>query len=144
MLDKAAFIRTYQAKARENLSEAQACLVAELPRATISRAYYALYQAANAWIAHKGPATSFDPDWPNAHHEDVEGRWRRILHEIHEDHGIEPDFDGDTIYGRLKNLRVRVDYKPRIDPTMKDAETAVSYSERAVGWLLSALKKAGK
>ena len=144
MLDKATFIKVYQEKARENLREAKACLAGELPRAAISRAYYALYQAANAWIAHKGAATSFDPDWPNAHHEDVEGRWRGILQEIHKDHGIEPDFDGDTIYGRLKNLRVRVDYKPRTDPTMKDAETAVLYSERTVGWLMAALKKAGR
>ena len=144
VLDKATFIRVYQTKARENLREAKACLAGELPRAAISRAYYALYQAANAWIAHKGSASSFDPDWPNSHHEDVEGRWRRILQEIHEDHGVESDFDGDRIYGNLKSLRVRVDYKPKSDPTMEDAKTAVSDAERTVGWLLAALKKAGK
>jgi uncharacterized protein (UPF0332 family) len=144
MSDKATFIQVYQTKARENLREAKDCFASGLGRAAISRAYYALYQVTNAWIAHKAADAGFDPDWPNAHHEDVERRWRTILHEIHEDHRIENDFDGDRIYGRLKSLRVRVDYKPRLDPTMRDAETAVSDSERAVGWLLAALKKAGR
>jgi uncharacterized protein (UPF0332 family) len=144
MLDKATFIKVYTAKAHANLLEAKSCLAGELPRAAISRAYYALYQAANAWIVHKGSAASFDPDWPNAHHEDVEKRWRGILHDIHEDHGIESDFDGDKLYGKLKSLRVRVDYKPKSEPTMDDAETAVFDSDRTVGWLLAALKKAGK
>jgi hypothetical protein len=142
MLDKATFIQVYQTKARDNLREAGACLATGLNRAAISRAYYALYLTANAWIAHKGTYTRFDPDRPNLNHEDVEDHWERILRDISEVQGIEPDFDGDSIYGKLKSLRVRVDYKPRTDPTLKDAETAVSDSMRAAGWLLAALKKA--
>lgn len=144
MLDRSKFITTYQAKARANLAEATACLRSQLPRAAINRSYYALYQAANAWLVFSGSGPPFDPDHPNLSHEEVDGQWREILDAIHERFGVEADFDGDRIYGRLKNLRVWVDYKPRLDPTMKDAESAVSASIRAVSWLAAALEKGGR
>ena len=144
MVTRAKFIEVYQAKARENLREAAACLKSGLARATISRAYYALYQAASGGVVHRKSDSSFDADWPNPHHEDVDRAWRGILGEIREECGVESDFDGHTIYGALKSLRVRVDYKPRLDPTMEDAETALDGATRAVGWLLTALRKAGR
>ena len=143
MLDRSKFIETYQVKARANLAEAAACVRQQLPRAAISRAYYALYQAANAWLADADDATPFDEDRPNRGHEEIEARWRLMLDDVHRRAGIEPDFDGDKIYMALKNLRVRVDYKTRLDPTMVDATGAVSDATRAVGWLLSAMTKVG-
>lgn len=143
MLDRSKFTETYQAKARANLAEAAACLHHQLPRATISRSYYALYQAANAWLSKTDGATAFDAERPNRSHEEIEGRWRQVLGDIQRRAGIQPDFDGDKIYTALKSMRVRVDYKSRLDPTMDDAADAVAQATRAVGWLLSALKKVG-
>ncbi len=143
MLEKSIFIEMYQVKARANLSEASECLKSQQPRAAISRAYYALYQAANAWIAHSDNGAAFDPGRPNVGHDEVDDLWPGILEEIQLRSGIECDFDGERIFGTLKGLRVRVDYKSGPAPTMSDAESAVSASTRAVTWLLAALKKVG-
>lgn len=143
MLERSKFIATYQAKAHANLVEAAACLQHRLPRAAISRSYYALYQSANAWLVAFEVDRSFDADRPNRGHEEIEGRWRQILADVNAHAGIQPDFDGDKIFTALKNFRVRVDYKTRHDPTMGDADGAVADATRAAGWLLSALKKVG-
>lgn len=143
MLDKSTFIELYQAKARANLAEAQVCLEMQQPRAAISRAYYALYQAASAWLAHTGGDEAFDPARPNGSHDEVEARWREILRELPA-LGIVPDAEGETLYPILNSLRVRVDYKPRWDPNLNDACHAVAAADRAVPWLISALERAGR
>lgn len=139
-LDKPTFIQAYRGKAIENLREAQACVEAGQPRAAITRSYYAVYQAANAWVVQH--ADKFDPDWPNAKHDELEREWRRVLLQIDQKQGVKADVDGVFIYGTLKRMRVQVDYKTEGDPGIEQARKAVASATRAVGWLDRALGKA--
>lgn len=117
MLNDSKFVEAYQRKARANLAEATFCLDALQPRAAISRAYYALYQAANAWLMYASGGNAFDPERPNLSHDEIEDRWPGILDEIHVRLGIESDYDGDRIFGMLKGLRVRSERRQVIWPS---------------------------
>jgi len=56
----------YVMKAKENLAAAETCLNSGYRNASVSRAYYAMFQAAIALLIHKGikpPSGSFGHQW---------------------------------------------------------------------------------
>ena len=140
---------SYPRKAWVSLGEAQAAIAQATNDPTkvlvaSNRAYYAVYLAANAWMAYKGGYPNLAERRNNWSHETVNEHWVTILDQIDKDAGVQADYDGDTIYTKLKALRVRVDYSISSDPTIKDVTDAVDASQRATGWLLKALKTVQK
>lgn len=136
------WIAEYIRKARDNQVEAGVCIARDLPRAAISRAYYSLYQAANAWMKHKG-YSGLEGDRENWHHEAVNRHWKNVVRDLRRAGVHEADDKDRRLYNRMYSYRVRVDYKAESDPTRQEAKQVVSTCEAAVGWLLDALRKEG-
>lgn len=136
------WIGRYKEKSLANLLEAERCLDAGLHRAAISRAYYSLYQATNAWMKHKGGYPEITSNRNNWRHEDVNDSWAKVLGELCE-LGIDPGYDADIIYNTAQSFRVRVDYKTTAEPTAREASKVVDSCKQAVDWLSQALRKAG-
>lgn len=134
------WIQRYKEKAEANLAVAQS-LDREHSTA-INRAYYALYQAANAWMKLKGYAGS-DRDRANWRHEEVSSNWDKILRQIENLNPGLIDHDGAVLYRKILEYRVLVDYKAAPPPSAKEAATIVSDAVRATGWVLAALRKEG-
>lgn len=136
------WIVEYIRKAKDNQDEAGVCIARDLPRAAISRAYYSLYQAANAWMKHQG-YSGIEGDRDNWHHEAVNRQWKKIVRDLQR-LGVSAADDRDSrLYNRMYSYRVRVDYKAESDPTRHEARLVVTACEAAVGWLLEGLGKEG-
>ncbi|MNS20085.1 hypothetical protein D3C72_518170 [compost metagenome] len=131
------WIAKYKLKAQNSLREAEKCLEVELHRAAIARAYYALYQAANAVMDMLGYART-DQGRLNWHHNEVNKNWPSLLEAI----GVD-DFDAETIYNAAQDFRVRIEYQTGPEPNSSDARDCVDDVKRATHWLLGALKKGG-
>ncbi|HEY9722613.1 MAG TPA: hypothetical protein V6D47_11385 [Oscillatoriaceae cyanobacterium] len=150
--EKKRFIDAFTRKARRNLREAAAALIVvengdallseERYKSAATRAYYALYQAANAWMAYKGGYPNIEQRRNNWSHESVAESWGKILVEIHDDFGVESEYDGDRLFMVLKTLRVKIDYGVSTAPSLQDVKIAVETSQRATGWILKALERA--
>lgn len=138
------FIAAFKRKAATSLAEAKACLEAGSISAAVSRAYYGLYQAANAWMALRGYSRDDrEAQRRNWRHETVAGQWRRILEEVEKVLGAGAvDFDGPAIYKAVQDVRIQSDYKTRV-VTKAEADLQIGDAERACNWLLSALGKEG-
>lgn len=132
------WIATYKAKSQNSLSEAEKCLDVGLHRAAIARAYYALYQAANAVMDMAGYDRN-DVGRLNWHHNEVNKRWPALLEQM----GVD-DFDAEDIYNAAQDFRVRIEYQTGPEPNSSDARECVEDVKRAVGWLMGALKKGGQ
>lgn len=141
---EATFISAFKRKAATSLEEARACLQTGSISAAVSRSYFGLYQAANAWMAWRG----YDRDDREAkrrnwRHETVAGQWRKILEEIGKVLGPGVvDFDGPAIYKAVQDLRIQSDYKLR-EITKVEADSQFKDAERACNWLLAALEQEG-
>lgn len=135
------WIQRYKEKAEANLSVAQSLCKSEFSTA-INRAYYALYQAANAWMKLKGYAGS-DRDRANWRHEEVSSNWDKILRQIENLNPGLIDHDGPVLYRKILEYRVLVDYKAAPPPSAKEAATIVGDAARATGWVFAALRKEG-
>lgn len=136
------WILEYIRKAKDNQDEAGICIERDLPRAAISRAYYSLYQAANAWMKHKG-YSGLEGDRENWHHEAVNRQWKRIVRDLQRVGVSGLDAGDSRLYNRMYSYRVRVDYKAESDPTRNEAKLVVSSCETAVDCLVEALRKEG-
>ena len=135
------WIKRYKEKAEANLAVAKKLRATEFS-AAINRAYYALYQAANAWMKLKGYAGS-DRDRENWRHEEVSSNWEKILGQLEKLNPGLVDHDGPILYRKIMEFRVLVDYKAAPPPSAQEAEVIVEDAARATGWLLSVLRKEG-
>lgn len=134
-------VEGYLAKSRANLQEAKSCLGQGFYRAAISRAYYALYQAANAWIEFRGyTPRRQDPYRDGWRHEDVAAVWVHILEELGK-MGVLIDADAAEIYDRVQWYRVMIDYKPRQEPSLQDAKKVVDDVDRGLGFLYKGFER---
>lgn len=138
-------VEAYQRKARANLLEAKAAMGPEPEmrvHSVITRAYYAVYQAANAWMAlHGGYPDVPNPKKDNWSHEAVNEHWREILTDLHDDCCVDFPFGADNYYTILKSLRVSVDYGRRHEPSWRDASRAIDAAEQALQGLLQGIKR---
>lgn len=136
------WIAAYVAKARSNHNEALHCLEHGQFRAAISRAYYALYQAANALMKCLGypPSSHGRQNW---RHEEVSNKWPEILEQANNAPGVSVDYDGEDLYDKIQEYRVIVDYKATKEASEREARAIVDDTTRALGWLFGALRKEG-
>lgn len=140
------WITWYVLKAKNNMDEAEAVVKAGHSRAGISRGYYALYQAANAWMRlHRYDGLGRGHE--NWHHEAVNVRWTAIVKQLRAmgiNHETGADRGSDRrLYNRIYRYRVRVDYKAEADPTLTEAANVVRTCRKAVDWLLEGLAREG-
>lgn len=139
--DAGKFVRAYIEKARNSLAEAEICKANDAHRACVTRSYYALYHASNAWMKHRN-FPGVPGGRPNWRHEDVSSNWTRVLEET-SGHGVQWEFDAPSLYNALQGMRVVVDYKARPAPKPRDAEDAFQSAKSAVDRILTVLKKEG-
>ena len=104
--EQSPWILEYIPKATDNQDEAGICIERDLPRAAISRAYYSLYQAANAWMKHNSGLEGGRENW---HHEAANRQWKSIVRDLRQV-GVTGLGEGDSRpYNRMYSYRVRVD-----------------------------------